>query len=84
MKSYVVAAFAVALCSTAALADSKPSDAEAGKIKAALTDWGCEGGTFEKETEANNVFEVDDAKCKGTQYDLKLDSAYKVISVTAD
>jgi hypothetical protein len=84
MKTYVIAAFAAALCSTAALADSKPSDAEAGKIKAALTDWGCEGGTFEKETEATGVFEVDDAKCKGAQYDLKLDSAYKVISVTAD
>jgi hypothetical protein len=84
MKTYVIAAFAAALCSTAALADSKPSDAEAGKIKAALTDWGCEGGTFEKEIEATGVFEVDDAKCKGAQYDLKLDSAYKVISVTAD
>lgn len=84
MKTYVIAAFAAALFSTAALADSKPSEAEAGKIKAALTDWGCEGGTLEKETEANGVFEVDDAKCKGAQYDLKLDSAYKVISVTAD
>ena len=84
MKTFVIAAFAAALCSTAALADSKPSDAETGKIKAALTDWGCDGGTFEKETEATGMFEVDDAKCKGAQYDLKLDSAYKVISVTAD
>ena len=84
MKTYLIAAFAVALCSTAALADSKPSDAEAGKIKAALTNWGCEGGTYEKETEASGMFEVDDAKCKGAQYDLKLDSAYKVTSISAD
>ena len=84
MKMYVIAAFAVALCSTAALADSKPSDAEAGKIKAALSDWGCDGGTFEKETEATGMFEVDDAKCKGAQYDMKLDSAYNVISISAD
>jgi hypothetical protein len=53
-------------------------------VKAALTDWGCEGGTIEKETEATGVFEVDDAKCKGTQYDIKLDSAFKVISMTRD
>lgn len=76
---------AMTLFSGAALADSKPSDDEASKIKAALTEWGCDGGTLEKETEATSVFEVDDAKCKGgVQYDLKLDSAFKVISVTRD
>jgi hypothetical protein len=74
----------LALCSSAAFADSKPSDDEAAKIKAALSDWGCEGGTLEKETEATSVFEVDDAKCKGAQYDLKIDSSYKVISVSRD
>jgi hypothetical protein len=75
---------AMTLISGAALADSKPSDDEASKIKATLTEWGCDGGTLEKETEASSVFEVDDAKCKGAQYDLKLDSAFKVISVTRD
>jgi hypothetical protein len=85
MTKLVIAMFAAAaFFSTAALADSKPSDDEASKIKATLTEWGCEGGTLEKETEATSVFEVDDAKCKGAQYDLKLDSAYKVISVTRD
>lgn len=47
------------------LAGSKPSEDEAKKVKAALTEWGCEGGTIEKESEATGVFEVDDAKCKG-------------------
>jgi hypothetical protein len=85
MTKLVIAMFAAAaFFSTAALADSKPSDDEASKIRATLTEWGCEGGTLEKETEATSVFEVDDAKCKGAQYDLKLDSAYKVISVTRD
>jgi hypothetical protein len=57
---------------------------KAGKIKATLTDWGCEGGTYEKESEATGVFEIDDAKCRGAQYDIKLDGAFKVISMTRD
>ena len=84
MKILMVTVCALALCSSAAFADSKPSDDEAAKIKAVLSDWGCEGGTLEKETEATSVFEVDDAKCKGAQYDLKIDSSYKVISVSRD
>jgi hypothetical protein len=80
----MVTVCALAMCSSAAFADAKPSDDEAAKIKAALADWGCEGGTLEKETEATSVFEADDAKCKGAQYDVKLDSAFKVISVTRD
>ena len=84
MKRTLIAVAAVALYSTAALADSKPSDDEAKKIKATLTEWGCEGGTIEKETEASGTFEVDDAKCKGAQYDIKIDSAYKLISLSRD
>ncbi|MES1179904.1 MAG: PepSY domain-containing protein [Hyphomicrobium sp.] len=84
MRKLMIVALAAAFGSTAALADSKPSDEEATKVKATLTEWGCEGGTIEKETEASGVFEVDDAKCKGAQYDIKLDSAFKVISLTRD
>jgi hypothetical protein len=83
-KPLILAIAAAALCSTAALADSKPSADEATKVKATLTEWGCEGGTIEKETEASGVFEVDDAKCKGAQYDIKLDSAFKIIDITRD
>lgn len=75
---------AAALCSTTALADAKPSEDEAKKVKAALTECGCEGGTIEKESEATGVFEVDDAKCKGAQYDIELDSAFKLISLSRD
>jgi len=84
MTKAMIAVLAAMLCSTAALADSKPSEEEAGKVKATLTEWGCEGGTIEKETEASGVFEVDDAKCKGAQYDIKLDSSYKIIDITRD
>lgn len=83
MRSFLACLAAVALAG-AAHADSKPSDEEAAKIKATLTDWGCEGGTYEKETEATGLFEIDDAKCKGAQYDLKLDAEYKVLSLTRD
>jgi hypothetical protein len=72
------------VCASTALANTKPTEDEAAKIMAALAEWSCEGGTIEKETEATGVFEVDDAKCKGMQYDLKFDSAYKLINMTRD
>ena len=60
---------------TTALADDTPvSPAEAEKIKAALEAMGCTGGKMEKESEGNAFsFEVDDAKCKDGEYDVKLE-----------
>lgn len=84
MKKLMVVAFAAALCAAPAFADDKPSDEEAAKIKAALAEWDCKGGTYEKENEAGGVYEVDDAKCHGAQYDVKLDSTFKVIDVNSD
>ena len=85
MMKLASAAIAFALLSAPAFADSKPAEDEAGKIKQTLTDWGCTGGTFEKETEASSYFEADDVKCKdGNQYDVKLDGSFKVISITRD
>ena len=46
--------------------------------------WGCSGGKMEQETEGTSVYEVDDAKCKDGQYDIKLDKEFKVISITRD
>jgi hypothetical protein len=78
-------AFATALVSsTFALADTPVTPAEAEKIKAALEVFGCTGGKTEKETEGSSYFEVDDAKCKDGQYDIKLDKDFKVISMTRD
>jgi hypothetical protein len=71
--------------STSALrADSTVTPAEAEKIKAALEAWGCAGGKMEKETEGSGIFEVDDAKCKGGQYDIKLDKDFNVTVMTRD
>jgi hypothetical protein len=70
--------------SAIALADKPVSPAESEKIQAALKAWGCSGGKMEQETEASSVFEVDDAKCHGGQYDIKLDKEFNVISITRD
>jgi hypothetical protein len=72
------------MCGTAALAGKPVSPAEAEKIQAAMKAWGCSGGKMEQETEATGVYEVDDAKCTGGQYDIKLDREFKVISLTRD
>jgi hypothetical protein len=69
---------------TMALADKPVSSAEAEKIQAAIKVWGCSGGEMEQETEAMGVYEVDDAKCKDGQYDIKLDKDFKVIAITRD
>ena len=79
----LLAVVALSIC-TPLLADTPVSDADAQKIRAALQGWGCSGGKMEKETEGTGVYEVDDAKCKDGQYDIKLDGEFKVISITRD
>lgn len=34
--------------------------------------------------EASGIYEVDDAKCHGGQYDIKLDKEFKVILISRD
>ena len=84
MNKILIAAAALAFSAAPALADEKPSDAEAAKIKEAIEAWGCSGGTFEKETEGTGVFEAEDVKCKAGQYDFRLDKDFKVFVITAD
>jgi hypothetical protein len=84
MKPFVMAFAAALVGSTSALADTPVTPAEAEKIKAALEAFGCTGGKMEKETEASGSFEVDDAKCKDGQYDIKLDKDFKIIVMTRD
>jgi hypothetical protein len=82
---HISMAFAAALASsTFALADTPVTPAEGEKIKAALEAHGCTGGKMEKETEGSGYFEVDDAKCRDGQYDIKLDKDFKIISMTRD
>jgi hypothetical protein len=84
MKLFLMAFAAALVSSTFALADTPVTPAEAEKIKAALQVLGCTGGKMEKETEASGYFEVDDAKCKDGQYDIKLDKDFKLIAMTRD
>jgi hypothetical protein len=79
----------IAVCSLVALAspvyaDGKLSDAEAKTGMAAATALGCEGGEWEKETEGTGVYELDDAKCKDGQFDVKFDKDFKLLNMTRD
>ena len=84
MKSALMAFAAVFIGGAAAHADTPVSPQEAEKIKQTLQAWGCSGGKMEKETEASGSYEVDDAKCHGEQYDIKLDKDFKVIAIIRD
>ena len=84
MRLAVMALAAVFIGGAVAQADTQVSPQEAEKIKQALQEWGCSGGKMEKETEASGIYEVDDAKCHGEQYDIKLDKDFKVIVITRD
>ncbi len=84
MKLSLIAALGACLMCTAAYADDKPTDDEIAKIKAAVAEFGCEGGKYEKETEGSGVLEAEDVKCKSGNYDFRLDSDFKVFAITRD
>ena len=84
MNKLAIAAAVLAFAATPAFADDDPTDDEAAKIKAAVAEWGCEGGTYEKETEGTGVFEAEDVKCKAGNYDFRMDKDFKVFAITKD
>lgn len=85
MKTRLSVVLAAAMAfSVPAFADEKLSDEEMKAGIAAAKALGCEGGEWEKETEASGVFELDDAKCKDGQYDLKFDKDFKLLSIVHD
>jgi len=71
---------------TATLADTPVTPAEAEKIKAALGAFGCTGGKIKKSDEEGSAmpYEVEDAKCRGGEYDMKLDKNFNVIIILRD
>ena len=84
MRLALVTALALGVCSAAAFADEKVTDDEAAKLNAIVAGWGCEGGTFEKETEATGVYEAEDVKCKSGNYDFRINGDFKVFAITVD
>ena len=83
MRTVFVVAM-VSMSMSDARADKPVSEADAAKIRTTLQEWGCTGGKMEQETGASGLYEVDDAKCKGLQYDIKLDKDFKVILISSD
>ena len=84
MRLPILTVLGLGMCCTAAFADNMVSADEGAKIKEVVSAWGCEGGTFEKETGGSGVFEAEDVKCKGSNYDFRLSKDYKVFAITAD
>ncbi len=70
--------------SSSAFADEKLTEDESKKGVAAAAAMGCEGGKWEKESEASGIYELDDAKCKSGSFDLKFDKEFKLIVMTRD
>ena len=84
MKHALIMLAAICLSVTAGLADAPVSEADATKVRATMQAWGCSGGKIEQESEGTGVFEVDDAKCKDGQYDIKLDKDFRVLVISRD
>ena len=84
MKRTLTAVCVTLMACGAAIADEKVSEEEGKKIQDAIAAWGCSGGEMEKEDEGSGVYEVDDAKCKGGQFDIKLDKDFGVTSMSKD
>lgn len=85
MKNALLAAVLLSAFAGPAFADSKPTDEEVKKITEAISAAGYSGGKFEKESEATGVYEAEDVKDKsGTQFDIKLDKDFKILSITRD
>ena len=81
--SFLAAAAFIMFAATPALTDDRPvTDDERTKLVAAVTAQGCSGGTMEFD---DDHYEVDDAKCNdGREYELKFDSAFKLMSKDLD
>jgi hypothetical protein len=86
MKVVLMALVAAGIIgSTTVVAETPVTPAEEAKIKAALEAFGCIGGKIEKEDEDSTLlYEVDEAKCKSGEYDIKLDKNFNVIIIVRD
>ena len=77
------ASFLVTAASLPAMAaDKKASATETKRVQETIAKIGCKADEVEKERD--DIFEVDDAQCEIGQYDIKLDSQYRITSITRD
>ena len=79
MRSQVFASVVLLVVAIPALAKDRPvTDDERAKLVAAVAAQGCSGGKMEFDDDGH--YEVDDARCNdGRKYDLKFDTAFKLI-----
>ena len=87
MMKPVAATLALTLMASPTLAqddtiETLASEAEVASVAETLAKIGCEASEVEKESAT--LFEVDDATCGIGQYDIKLDAAFNIISMTRD
>lgn len=80
----LAAALSLAMLAPAFAQDGgEVSAEETEKVNAAIAELNC-GPAGEIEKETDDLFELDDVRCKAAQYDIKLDGAFNVISLTYD
>jgi len=84
IRTGTIAVASLVLLYTSALAEkgAKPSDGEITRIGSAISQVGCEGGEYIKEP--SGLFEIDDAKCRVGQYDIKLDKDFTITLMSRD
>jgi hypothetical protein len=77
----------LALCAAPIAAqeiEAVATDAEIAGVTAAIAVFGCEVGPSPIEKEGDDLFELDDAHCGTGQYDIKLDGAFTIVTMTYD
>jgi hypothetical protein len=78
----IAAALGVAIAAPALGKDRPVTADERAKLTAAVAAQGCSGGKMEFD---DGRYEVDDARCSdGRQYDLKFDTAFKLLKKKLD
>ncbi len=80
--SILPAALIIAGLSTPAMADERLSHGEVAEIEAVLDSWGCT--SYDEIEKEDGLYEIDDAKCGGREYDIKLDANFYVVSGKPD
>lgn len=80
MKTLTIAALALVIAASAAMAGGPVTHEQAKSIQAALNGQDCYGGEMEAESNGKAAFEIDNAVCRDGEYDFKLDKDFNILS----
>lgn len=85
MKRILTTALVLGVGICPALAGDTPSAREIRYIQNELAAWDCYGGDIEREERGRGYYyEVDDAECPGGEYEIKLNSRFRIFSMERD